>query len=196
MGRRLLLRIGEMHPAVVDGLAEAADHAHRGGGRLEAEGTQADARAVVPARADLDRAGRVEDITFGFDSLADWATKNTPYFGAVVGRYGNRIANGRFLLDGQTYALARNNGPNHLHGGVRGFDKVLWTPVPSGRPTGEPSGRMSATSSCSPLRSSVPASKRAWASTRDRAGAGPAWVAPPAPTVGERSGVVIGPPSS
>jgi aldose 1-epimerase len=72
-----------------------------------------------------DRRGRIDDVVLGFDSLADYLT-SPRYFGAVVGRYGNRIAQGRFVIDGTTYELARNNGPNHLHGGRRGFDKVIW----------------------------------------------------------------------
>ena len=61
----------------------------------------------------------------GYDSLAGYL-KATPYFGALIGRYGNRIAKGRFTLDGTEYFLARNDGPNHLHGGVKGYDKVEW----------------------------------------------------------------------
>ena len=72
-----------------------------------------------------DRAGRLGDITLGYDTLAGWMGDRA-YMGATVGRYGNRIARGRFTLDGKTYALAANNGPNHLHGGVRGFNKVMW----------------------------------------------------------------------
>ena len=71
------------------------------------------------------RLGRREDVLLGFDSPASYETPN-PYFGAIVGRYGNRIANGRFTLDGKTYQLATNDGSNHLHGGIRGFDKALW----------------------------------------------------------------------
>jgi aldose 1-epimerase len=61
----------------------------------------------------------------GYDSLSGYL-KATPYFGALIGRYGNRIAKGKFTLDGMEYNLAKNDGPNHLHGGVKGFDKVVW----------------------------------------------------------------------
>src|SRR6266566_2078095 len=76
-----------------------------------------------------DRAGRLDDIVLGFDSLAGYLN-NVPYFGAIVGRYANRIRNAQFTLDGTTYHLAKNIGENTLHGGVRGFDKVLWTAEP------------------------------------------------------------------
>ncbi len=74
--------------------------------------------------------GGRDDVVLGHDDLADHLHPKTPYFGAVIGRYANRIANGRFVLEGKTYNLARNDGPNHLHGGVRGFDKVIWQGEP------------------------------------------------------------------
>lgn len=83
---------------------------------------------IVSLRAP-DRTGRLDDIVLGYDSLEGYV-RNSPYFGAVVGRYGNRIAKGRFTLDGTTYQLATNNGPNHLHGGNVGFDKVVWRAEP------------------------------------------------------------------
>lgn len=72
-----------------------------------------------------DRNGKLANIALGFDNLAQYVTEN-PYFGAIIGRYGNRIAKGKFTLDGQTYQLETNDGPNHLHGGTKGFDKVVW----------------------------------------------------------------------
>jgi aldose 1-epimerase len=76
-----------------------------------------------------DRRGELCDVVLGFDNLAQYL-KGHPYFGCTVGRVANRIAKGRFTLDGQTYALAINNGPNHLHGGLKGFDKVVWQAEP------------------------------------------------------------------
>ena len=76
-----------------------------------------------------DREGEMEDVALGYDALPDYLEEN-PYFGAIIGRYGNRIAGGQFTLDGETYQLATNNGPNHLHGGVQGFDKVVWDAEP------------------------------------------------------------------
>jgi len=73
-----------------------------------------------------DRNGAPGDIVLGYPSLEGYV-QASPYFGSIVGRYGNRIAGGRFTLDGIEYRLATNDGPNHLHGGVTGFDKVLWT---------------------------------------------------------------------
>lgn len=78
-----------------------------------------------------DRDGRLADIVLGFDDLDGYLKKN-PYFGALVGRYANRIANAEFTLDGKTYKLAQNDGPNSLHGGLKGFDKVVWTAKPDG----------------------------------------------------------------
>lgn len=81
---------------------------------------------IITSLKTPDRSGRLDDIVLGYDSLAGYL-RNSPYFGAIVGRYGNRIARGLFTLDGTTYHLAVNNGPNSLHGGLRGFDKVVWT---------------------------------------------------------------------
>ncbi|GAA1606170.1 galactose mutarotase [Kribbella sancticallisti] len=72
-----------------------------------------------------DRRGRTENISLGFDNLPDYAALS-PYFGSTIGRYGNRIAKGRFTLDGQTYQIPVNNGENALHGGTIGFDKKVW----------------------------------------------------------------------
>lgn len=72
-----------------------------------------------------DRTGCLEDITLGFYNFEDYLGNN-PYFGATVGRYANRIGGARFFLDGKQYLLPRNEGPNHLHGGLKGFDKVIW----------------------------------------------------------------------
>jgi len=73
-----------------------------------------------------DRNGNASDIVLGFDSLASYV-KDSPYFGSLIGRYGNRIGKGEFQLGGVKYTLAINNGANHLHGGVKGFDKVVWS---------------------------------------------------------------------
>lgn len=72
-----------------------------------------------------DRTGAFDDIVLGFDDLKSYES-DSPYFGCIIGRYGNRIAKGRFTLDGTTYKLATNNNENHLHGGVKGWDKAVW----------------------------------------------------------------------
>jgi aldose 1-epimerase len=72
-----------------------------------------------------DRKGRLANVALGFDNLQDYETKS-PYFGCITGRYANRIAEGKFTLDGVEYQLDINNGPNHLHGGLKGFDKQVW----------------------------------------------------------------------
>ena len=76
-----------------------------------------------------DRDGKFDDVVLGFDNLGAYL-KGHPYFGAIIGRYGNRIAKGRFTLNGTEYKLAVNNGENHLHGGIKGFDKLVWTAKP------------------------------------------------------------------
>jgi aldose 1-epimerase len=73
-----------------------------------------------------DRDGHFDDVVLGYDTENGYRKNNTPYLGAIIGRFGNRIAKGSFVLDGRAYTLATNNGPNHLHGGNRGFDKVVW----------------------------------------------------------------------
>ena len=73
-----------------------------------------------------DKNGKFGDVVLGYDSIADYE-KNQSYIGALIGRYANRIAKGRFSLDGKEYVLAKNNGENHLHGGLKAFDKVVWT---------------------------------------------------------------------
>ena len=73
-----------------------------------------------------DRAGKPGDVTLGFDTLAEYVEKG-PYFGCITGRFANRIAQGKFTLNGVEYILAQNNGPNSLHGGLKGFDKVVWS---------------------------------------------------------------------
>lgn len=90
--------------------------------------------AILVSMETPDKTGKLADITHGYDTLEGWLG-NTSYFGATVGRFGNRIAHGKFTLDGKGYTLATNNDPGgipcHLHGGTKGFDKVLW----SGKPT-------------------------------------------------------------
>jgi len=84
-----------------------------------------------------DRDGKLGDVVLGYDTLAEYIAKS-PYFGCLVGRYGNRIARGEFTLDGRTYSLAKNDGENHLHGGRIGFDKVVWSAKPLPKRVGSP----------------------------------------------------------
>ena len=81
-----------------------------------------------------DRSGQPGEVVLGFDTLDGYLSpeyiKSNPYFGALIGRYGNRIGNAAFTLEGKAYKLPANNGPNHLHGGVKGFDKVVWEAKP------------------------------------------------------------------
>ena len=83
-----------------------------------------------------DRDGRLGDVVLGHDDLASYVRNNSPYFGALIGRYGNRIGKAKFTLDGVAYTLAPNNNGNTLHGGRKGFDKVVWT----GKEGKDPSG--------------------------------------------------------
>jgi aldose 1-epimerase len=92
------------------------------------EGIQVDLYTLRNAK------GQFGDVVLGFDSLADYLSpeyaKSNPYFGALIGRYGNRIGKAKFKLAGKEYVLAANNGANHLHGGIKGYDKVLWQAQP------------------------------------------------------------------
>ena len=81
--------------------------------------------AIITTLTAPDKNGTYGDVVLGYNDVQSYV-KATPYFGAVVGRYGNRIAKGKFTLEGKEYTLATNNGPNSLHGGVKGFDKVIW----------------------------------------------------------------------
>ena len=94
-------------------------------------------RLLVP-----DRKGRLADVVLGFSDLDSYLAGH-PYFGAIIGRVAGRITGARFTLDGKTYELARNEAPNHLHGGVQGFDKKIWTATPFDAPGGGSSLRLS-----------------------------------------------------
>ena len=83
---------------------------------------------IVTSWVSADKNNQKSSIVLGYDSLSGYLATH-PYFGAIVGRYGNRIAKGKFSIDSVEYTLAINNGPNHLHGGVVGFDKVVWEPT-------------------------------------------------------------------
>jgi len=91
--------------------------------------------AIITSLRVPDRNGTFADVVHGFDALEGYLGEH-PYFGAVVGRYANRIGRARFTLNGQTYKLPANNGPNHLHGGIRGFDKFVWQAEPLRTGTG------------------------------------------------------------
>jgi aldose 1-epimerase len=83
--------------------------------------------AIITSIIVPNRDGKLADVALGYDRVEDYINAvDKPYFGAIVGRYGNRIANGEFKLNGETYSLLKNNGENHLHGGAIGFDKVVW----------------------------------------------------------------------
>ncbi len=87
--------------------------------------------AIITSIVVPDRTGKLADVALGYDRVEDYMNAvDKPYFGAIVGRYGNRIAKGKFSIGGESYSLAVNNGPNHLHGGVIGFDKVVWDAKP------------------------------------------------------------------
>ena len=81
-----------------------------------------------------DRDGRVADIVLGYGDLDGYLSKGNPYFGALIGRFGNRIAGGRFTLDGKEYVLPTNDGPNQLHGGINGFNLAVWQAEPIEEP--------------------------------------------------------------
>src|SRR5688572_4949715 len=98
-----------------------------------AQGTEVkiiDYGGIITSLKTADRSGVFEDVVLGYDSLSGYM-KAPSFFGCIVGRYGNRIAKGQFTLDGKTYNLVKNNGENHLHGGTKGFDKVMWEATPS-----------------------------------------------------------------
>ena len=96
---------------------------------------------IIVSLSAPDREGNVEDIVFGFDTLDGYLSEGyrqaNPYFGALIGRYGNRIDGGRFTLNGMSHQLATNDGDNHLHGGERGFDRRLWAAEPFSSPGGQ-----------------------------------------------------------
>lgn len=84
---------------------------------------------IVTALRVPDASGKLTDVVLGYPGIEGYLDNN-PHFGCLVGRFGNRIAKGKFTLDGKDYELAVNNGPNHLHGGVKGFNKVIWNATP------------------------------------------------------------------
>ena len=82
--------------------------------------------AIIVSIFAPDRKGNFTDVVQGYDNIADYINMNSPYMGAICGRCANRIASGKFTLGGKEFTLAVNNGPNHLHGGIKGFSKVVW----------------------------------------------------------------------
>ena len=91
--------------------------------------------AIIVSLKVPDKAGALGDVVLGYNRIDDYV-KDTPYFGAIVGRYGNRIGGAKFTLDGKTYTLTANDGVNTLHGGLKGFDKLVWTATPVERTDG------------------------------------------------------------
>ena len=81
---------------------------------------------IIVALRTPDRDGKLDDVVLGYDSFEGYRA-NPAYFGAIIGRYANRIAHGTFQLDGKTYSVPKNDGDNALHGGIRGFNKAVWT---------------------------------------------------------------------
>jgi aldose 1-epimerase len=100
--------------------------------------------AIIVSLKVPDKAGALGDIVLGYNRIDDYV-KDSPYFGAIVGRYGNRIGGAKFTLDGKTYQLTANDGVNTLHGGLKGFDKLVWAAAPVTRPDG-PALQLSLTS--------------------------------------------------
>src|SRR5260370_37145220 len=102
-----------------------------------AEASITNERGTVVSLKVPDRSGKLADFVLGYDN-ADGYVNNKSFFGALVGRYGNRIGHAQFVLDGNTYTLAKNNGENSLHGGIKDFNKALWTdkilPAKDGQP--------------------------------------------------------------
>src|SRR5215831_21365119 len=83
---------------------------------------------IVVSLTAPDKAGKYEDVVYGMANLAGYTTDpKPPFFGALIGRYGNRIGHAQFKLEGKTYPLSKNNGENTLHGGIKGFNKAVWT---------------------------------------------------------------------
>lgn len=140
-----VLLAGAVAASVAAGLAPAAEPSIGKKGFGEVDGTPVDLYTltnskgmqvaitnyggIVVSLLAPDRDGRLGDVVLGYDSVEQYVA-GSPYFGAIVGRYGNRIAKGRFTLGGHEFVLAQNNNENHLHGGKKGFDKAIWTAKP------------------------------------------------------------------